>query len=288
MELDKLVNAYNYNYANLNQSTNTDALLQQCNNMIPTNTSSLDQIFNQKSPYNFPALIICDDSKRNGFNTDIYENYMDIIKDECGNRYNIRNQKNVSSLQAGYAQNIDLESELHRINHYADKCYYNNYKINPSTAQPLNNGLKHNANIIKKDYRSVGQNIYCVGNAPNPIACYNTPPSDFNDENNVRKRYVFDNKFVGKTCLVKGDRKYFTKVDTPVAKQLIQQTTPRNCPVIISLNSNETKHNYYKFGDDNNAYCAKFPPQRLFHNSTKRSTLPNFHNLTDIGPEYLS
>jgi hypothetical protein len=57
--------------------------------------------------------------------------------------------------------------------------------------------------------------------------------------------------------------------------------------VIQTLNNNKTKHDYYKFGDDLGAKCASFPPQRLFYNSTKRSTLPNFHNLTDIGPEFL-
>ena len=72
MELDKLVDAYNYNYAKLNQNSTLDFNLQNCNSMLTPNTSSLDAVFNQKTPYNFPHLIICDDSKRISVNDDIY------------------------------------------------------------------------------------------------------------------------------------------------------------------------------------------------------------------------
>lgn len=288
MDLDKIVNTYNYQHANLNQPTK-DVLLQNCNTMLQPEQSYLDSVFNQKTPYNYPSLIICDDSKRNSFNDKTYLFYMDIINDDTGNRFNIRNQKNASDLQAGYARNIDLESELHRINYYQDRCYYDNYKINPNSNLPFDNGLKRNASVIVKDYSTVGQNKDCIGNCQPSQQCYNTTPTDINCENNIRNRYNFNNnKFIsGNTCFMKGDRKYFEKVETPHANNLVLQTTPRNNIVIQALNNNETKHDYYKFGDDTGSRCARFPPQRLFYNSTKRSTLPNLHNLIDIGPEFL-
>lgn len=290
MELDKLVNAYNFQYANINQNTLTDALLNNCNPMLSPEPKYLDAVFNQKTPYSFPPLIICEDSKRNGFNDNILLFNLDVIKDNCGNTFNLRNQKNATGLQTGYARNIDLESELHRINHYQDKCYYNNYKIDPKSNLEQNNGLKCNASVIVKDYAPVGQNNDCVGNCVASQPCHNTPPTDLGCESDIHQRYDFShNKFTGKTCIVKGDRKYFPKVSSPPAKDIVFQSTPRNKTFMSALNSNELKHDYYKFGEEaGNNPCTNFPPQRLFHNCTKRSTLPNFHNMVDISPKYLA
>ena len=288
MELDKVVNAYNYQLANINQNTVPDVLLQNCNEMMTANRKPLDSVFNQKSPYNYPALIICEDSKRTSMNNDIFLFNLDVIRDDCGNVFNLRNQKNAAGLQAGYARNIDVESELHRINYYADRCYYDNYKVNPKDPNiSQSNGLRCHADMLVKDYSVVGKHADCIGNCQPNVKCDNTPPTDIGCESDVRKRYNFShNKFQGPSCITHKDWRFFPKVATPTAKDLVFQSTPRNQPVIQALNSNEVKHDYYHFGDDSGR--CKFPAQRLFHNTTKRSTLPNFHNLTDIGPEYLA
>jgi hypothetical protein len=47
---------------------------------------------------------------------------MDVITDECGNRFNIRNQHDSAGiLQAGYSANIDLDSHLKNINYLPDR-----------------------------------------------------------------------------------------------------------------------------------------------------------------------
>jgi len=288
MEIDKVIDAYNYNYAKINQNTKLDLITQNCNSMLQSNTSYLDATFNQTSPYTYPHLIICDDSKRTSMNDDIFLFNMDVIKDNCGNTFNLRNQKNATELQKGYSRNIDVESELKRINYYADKCYYDNYKVNPKSCDlSPNNGLRCHADVIVKDYSSVGQHKDCMGNCKLNQPCNDSPPTDLNCETDVRKRYNFShNSFQQPTCLIKGDRKYFQKVDTPNPKDIIFQSTPRNQMFMCALKSNETKHDYYHFGDDSGR--CKYPAQRLFHNITKRSMLPSFHNLTDISPCYLA
>lgn len=51
----------------------------------------------------------------------------------------------------GYAQNIDVESELKRINYLTDKCFYDRYKVRP---EDPNNSLHQHQGIIQKDYLS--------------------------------------------------------------------------------------------------------------------------------------
>ena len=45
------------------------------------------------------------------------------------------------------------------------------------------------------------------------------------------------------------------------------------------------KPKYYDFHGSQNP-CVDYPSQRLFYNFTKRSTVPNFHNLHNIDPVY--
>ena len=287
-----MVDSYNYQFANINQNTTTDTLLNNCNEMLTPNPTYLNNVFNQTSPYNYPALIMCEDSKRTSTNNDIFLFNLDVIKDKCGNTFNLRNQKNASGLQAGYARNIDVESELHRINYYADRCYYDNYKVNPNDSTlSQSNGLRCHADVIVKDYTAVGKlsnaTTNCIGTFQPNTSCTNTPPTDINCETDARKRYDFSQiKLQGQTCIPEKDRRLFPKVATPSAKDLVFQSTPRNQQLMRALNSSEVKHDYYHFGDDSGR--CKYPDQRLFNNITRRSALPNFHNLTDIGPVCLA
>lgn len=244
------------------------------------NTSDVDYFFNQESPYKYPALIICDDSKRINQSADILQKYMDVITDECGNRFNIRNLRDSAGLlQTGYAANIDLDSHLKNINYYADRCYYDNWKLPPNSELPACNGLKRNADILVPDYRPVGRHYdMCLGSNTSAGMCWNTPPTDFNmDSPDIRKRYDFHyNKFVTANCLPESKRVGFTRGEAPPLESL--QRVPghgRSEARLIDSLSGGLQHDFYKFFEPGN--CVSYPNQRLFNNVTKRSMLPNAH-----------
>lgn len=285
MNYDKLINAYNYNQAKFTQQEpSPDFLITNSTGNIDldikANANNLDVFFNQESPYKYPALIICADDKRMNQSQDIYQKYMDVIIDECGNRFNIRNQRDSAGvLQAGYSANIDLDSHLKNINYYSDKCYYDNWKIAPNSVVGACNGLKRNAEILTPDYTSVGKHYKdCIGVCAdkNTNPCWNTPPTDIGCETDVRKRYDFsNNKFQTESCIKPGEWQYFQKADVPVATPLEKYPNgTRNQQIIDSLN-NGVQHDFYKFFDSNQ--CVIYPNQRLFNNITKRSMLPNQH-----------
>ena len=78
----------------------------------------------------------------------------------------------------GYARNIDVESELKQINRLDDKCFDNNYKINPNSQD---NALFKHRDIIVKDYIKAQENTYRQQNIQ-PLPCldpynYNSQPS---------------------------------------------------------------------------------------------------------------
>jgi len=301
----------------------SDFLITNCNGNIDLdhskNINNLDAYFNQDVPYKFPPLIICDDTKSNSHSQDIYKQYSDIIYDECGNRFNIRNTRDSSGvLQAGYSANIDLDSHLKNINYYNDKCYYDNWKLSPKSATNHCNGIYRNAQILTPDYTPVGRNYNdCLGqplnnqknntvntintvntvntqnnNQPQPKinTCWNSPPTDINYETDVRKRYNFDNnKLQMASCIKPNEWKPFMKVpntnttnttNTPIT---IHNNTKREKQLLDSITQN-TQHDFYKFFD--NSQCVIFPNQRLFNNITKRSMLPN-HHFSNIDPIHI-
>ncbi len=247
-----------------------------------SDSSSVDYFFNQKSPYNYPALIICNDSKRINQSSNIYQKYMDVITDECGNRFNIRNLNDSAGiLQAGYSANIDLDSHLKNINYYADRCYYDNWKLSPNSKMPACNGLKRNKEILVPDYRPVGRNYKdCIGSNTAPNMCWNTAPTDFNlTSPDIRKRYDFGkshNKFQTSNCLPESERQQFTRGDAPPLEsiQRVQGHGRSEAQMLDSINRG-IQHDFYKFFESNK--CVTYPNQRLFNNITKRNMLPNAH-----------
>ena len=294
MNYDKLISTKIYDQ---------NQLTTQGYNYLPDTSSpdshGVDYFFQQESPYKYPPLIICDDSKRINQSADIMEKYTDIITDECGNRFNIRNlNSSAGIMQAGYAANIDLDSHLKNINYYADKCYYDNWKLNPNSKIPDCNGLKRNAKILVPDYRPVGRHYEdCLGtsnassgmcrntlltNTPvlgNPVLG-NTPPTDFNLANSdIRQRYDFGrshNKFQTANCLREEDKYNFPKDAAPPLKSL--QRVPghgRSEERLLDNINRSIPHDYYKFFES--TQCVVYPNQRLFNNITKRSMLPNAH-----------
>jgi len=244
----------------------------------------VDYFFQQESPYKYPSLIICDDSKRINQSADVFQKYTDVITDECGNRFNIRNlNTSAGIMQAGYSANIDLDSHLKNINYYADRCYYDNWKLSPNSEIPACNGLKRNAKILVPDYRSVGRHYEeCLGGVSNVSSgmCGNIPPTDFNIASpDVRQRYDFGrshNKFQTANCLHEAEKQQFPKGAAPPLESL--QRVPGHgrseARLLDSLNRG-TPHDYYKFFES--SQCVIYPNQRLFNNITKRSMLPNAH-----------
>ena len=271
---------------------NTDFLIKDCNgniNIDGNNRSELDALFNQESPYKYPALIICND-KLVQQNRDILQKYSDVIYDECDNRFNMRNLTNSAGLlQAGYSKNIDVDSHLKNINFYADKCYYDNWKLNPNDPKlDKCDGLKHNVKILIPDYAPVGRNYAdCRGVCDQSSPCDMTPPSDLNCETDVKKRYDFSNQKLQKeSCIKPADWTSFKRAPTPDINNISKFPNEKRTLEMLNTINKDVQHDYYKFFE--NTKCQAFPQQRLFNNVTKRSMLPTHHNLEDMGPKYLA
>lgn len=240
-------------------------MISECLEGINQPTELIHQYHNA-TPNPYPQILICPDMKRDQHNNDITRNYLDSDQiGHCGQVFNVRNLNDSGLLQAGYARNIDLDSELKRINHFDDKCYYDNYKKHPEDAEECN-GLYENREVLVNNYEIMGKF------PPDNKGCRNANPND-------RNRFDWQKHQVnGPNCLKPGQMETFKKCATPapaacnIRDQLLSKT--ENMPV------------YYKFNDDK--YCADYPCQRSFYNFTRRSTIPNFHNLTDVNPKYLS
>ena len=272
---------------------NSEFLIKNCNentNIDTNNRDELNNVFNQVSPYNYPKLIICDDVKLNYQNKHIYKNYSDVIYDECGNRFNMRNLTNSAGLlQEGYSRNIDLDSHLKNINFYADKCFYNNWKKSPNDDNlDKCNGIKYNSKLLSPEYSSLG---YSKDNQDtgvcNSSSNCNTVPTNSNCDNDVKKRYDYTkHKLQKESCIKPGDWTSFKHAPTPnIDNSSMFPNEKRNLEVLNSINR-DVRHEYYQFFD--NTKCVIYPQQRLFNNITKRSMLPTHHNLHEIGPKYLA
>jgi len=126
----------------------------------------------------------------------------------------------------GYAQNVDVESELKRINHLADKCFNDKYKVRPENP---NNALHQHQGLIQKDYLGRQKNTY-LDSQLNPLEC------------------------------LKGTSQF--KV-SPYVK-------PDDQYAAITF-------------DFNNDPAAGYPPQKAWHNVTKRRMLYTGYSCCDLG-----
>jgi hypothetical protein len=124
----------------------------------PTN---LAKQFELPAHHNQPSLMICNDKRRNqnkAMEFHILDNRPVPIANVNGEMvfeiFNTRNLTNsAGSLQEGYSRNIDIDSELKRINHYTDKCFYDNYKINPRDVSTKESSLAIHRNVLVHDYQ---------------------------------------------------------------------------------------------------------------------------------------
>lgn len=106
-------------------------MINECLHNIHDKTE-IETYYNQESPNKMPHLLICKDKLLNQ-NKKVEEyNLMNQKEGDCILPINIRSHHNATQLQEGFSKNIDIDSELRRINHYDDKCFYDNYKVNPN------------------------------------------------------------------------------------------------------------------------------------------------------------
>lgn len=259
-----------------------------------------------KNTYPYPKLIISEDKRRTGYNSSIY-NYNiahDILvynnDPSCTIQFNIRNLNDATGLQFGYARNIDLDSELKRINHLTDKCFYDNYKFHPTEA-PAGNGLYCNKNVLVKDYTPVGKPVCLATNTQKSVIT----PAQMQQPSN-ETQYYSDNivnyglyknpqapneNNVCPSQNIKMPAKCLPNWDVfPVSNDKLSGDAQCLLNYKMSIAGNIPQH--YMFNGDiynqSKKYNVGYPQQRLFNNFTKRSTLPNFHNTFDINPRYLS
>lgn len=271
----------------------------------------LGRQFPETSPYPYPQLVITGD-KLNGQNRDIFKLLTDsepVVVNRnpaCVEPFNIRQLNDATSLQAGYARNIDLDSELRRINHLADKCYYDTYKLHPNEA-PNGNGLNCHRETLVKDYTEVGRPPCAL---PYPGVKYQSvivPPQDQtplpvrDTQFNNRVQYGDLTNITYPTDNL--DLRYSACHSLPPVAPKCTPITGRfpkcteeldanaSCILDYKRDINGIVPTYHKFnGDTMDAtwkYTSEYPCQRIFNNSTKRSTLPNLLNTFDINPKYL-
>jgi len=282
---------FNINPSSINNN-NDEFLIKDCigNFNLNNDRTELNNTFNQESPYKYPALIICNNTKLDNQNKDIHQKYSDIIYDKCGNRFNMRNLKDSAGLlQEGYSKNIDVDSHLKNINYYTDKCFYDNWKLSPNDDNLKScHGLKENKKMLVPNYTPVGKNYEdCFANCNLKVPCHNSPPTDFNCAVDVKKRYDFsNNKFQGESCIKPADFTSFKKVACPEIYNISKFPNEQRTREIMNSINRNVKHDYYQFFENNK--CQTFPQQRVFNNVTKRSMLPTTYNLEDIGPKYLA
>ncbi len=289
-----------------------------CNllNKIQDSRADLDKQFApDELTSGLPRLLISAD-RREKQNAGQYNFYMDqdpviVNKPGCDEPFNVRSLNDATGLQKGYARNIDLDSELRRINHFADKCFYDAYKYHPDDA-PAPNGLYCNRDALVKDYSVVGQPSCAKPSTPKSgitPAHQQQSPTDarYSSTNQVKygtnlviggeapnertRDYTPCNsigmRLPAGTCQPGGIPQTFPQCDSGFgidqrAQQIINWRAAQNHGQVPD---------YYRFNgdivDQQKRYTANFPCQRLFNNNTKRSSLPNLFNTFDPNPRHL-
>ena len=210
---------------------------------------------------------------------------------------------NTPNLHEGYARNIDLDSELKRINHVGDNCFYDNYKLHPDESNKCS-GLYHHRTRLVNDYTPVNKNP-CVQYPENGDKSIITPPSkqpimpilekestneviygDFTVKNSPTDRWNMTScrleNLSHATCLKKFE-------SFPQQDPMANNPNLTNSAKILLSHQKELSGQmpgHYNFNQKD--YTENYPPQRLFNNFTKRSILPNMHNTYDINPNLIS
>jgi hypothetical protein len=144
-------------------------------NCFPQNSvpSSMNEFF-PTLPDRFPPVYLCQFAGRSSYDKQIsernqpikYDSYSDINGKNDDEYFNLTGS---GDKQKGYSRHIDVDSELKRINHYGDKCFYNDYKQNPRDTKT---DLNRHKDILIKDYQSVQKGTFKDPDYNNP-SCLN-------------------------------------------------------------------------------------------------------------------
>lgn len=289
---------------------------QSCNvlnGIYAANRNGLDDVFNNKTPgtSKMPALIITED-KRVAQNSQRFRHYTDnesvVInnKPACNEPFNVRNLNDSGILQSGYARNIDLDSELKRINYIHDKCYYDSYKLHPNDADAPN-GLYCNREALVKDYHIMGKPICAKDNSPQSVI---TPPQK-QPKMPITHGWSTDRVAFGKIADHPSESASdYTPCQSILRKPESGKCTPKlnstfvpcqpnvandqTAQMLLQYTTTENRGNarkYYLFNGniENNTqkFTNDYPCQRAFNNNTKRRSLPNMFNTFDLNPKIL-
>lgn len=219
-------------------------------------TQTVESSINQ-----YPAFILADDKlltqNRDLFSINLDHSLLVVNNDPagCGQEpFNVRNQMDsAGALQAGYARNIDLDSELKRINHIDDKCFYDNYKRHPAAPDSVAsapNGLYCHRRAIVNDYSTVNPYIGNMGTQDK-----RQPSQWFSKEGHNKQRPVFQ----GRYHHINDPSRCFEMASSPTAKW-------------------ERAYGTKNDGDSSGMYLAGNPQveaggEKVFHNVTNRSTM---------------
>lgn len=214
----------------------------------------------ERSINQYPAFILSDDKlltqNRDLFKWNLDHSLLVVNNDPsgCGTiPFNVRNLGDSGSLQDGYARNIDLDSELKRINHIDDKCFYDNYKRHPvstDASAKTPNGLRCHRRTLVNDYKSVDPYIGGMGRQDN-----RQPEKWFSKEGHEIQRPVFQ----GRYHHISDPSSCFPMANAPTAKW-------------------EHAYGSKNAGDPTGTYMEGNPSiegngEKVFHNVTSRSLM---------------
>lgn len=219
----------------------------------PPKTNELDQFFSEKSINTLPVFMQCATTTRERFNDPIFarqqpfEVYTNDKKD-CKEVIHPNPSAFVSLMQKGFNKNIDLDSELKGINRYADKCYQNNYKLDPLSRDAETTTLKCHDNVFKT----------------NQTQSYIK----------MQEGSIQDRNFIPNPCL------NYNKSKSPNTHNFQKFALCQNTPLVSN------KLEMYDFNLPNSD--VKYPCQRIWSNFTKRSMYPSGYTSFDINKKYVT
>ena len=223
----------------------------------------MSQFFPTESVNKMPPFVVCPSTKLDTYNQKIFqrnETFRFNINgiEGCDEPFNMQNYGN---LQQEFAKNIDVDSELKRINYYDDKCYQDNYKVKPDQGR-----LKCHAKFLKKDYHQNEQGRTFEG-----------------QHGRVRHSFERGDVLYPDKAVVTGGLGSISEYPEPncVASPESFQVCPYEAP-----HQNPNTPVYYNF--NNEEYIRHYPCQRLFHNMTKRKMIPTWNQRYDINPDCLA
>jgi hypothetical protein len=158
----------------------------------------------------------------------------------------------------GYARNVDVESELYRINYLNDKCFDSEYKINPN---------QNNTSLYR--YKDILNNPTGLFNFNFQEKCYEK--NNNNDMNHNMDSNKASNMNPSLEQYLKAQDNTYRDIKLKPLKCLDGPLTNSDK---ISGFSQPNNDNYFLVGDGfDNKSGACYPPEKTWNNVTKRKMI---------------